>query len=199
MRNSYLAIVVLLGSAGTVAAQSESQEEIPSGHEVDVSLSNDTLELKYLTGGKKVGVQDSRFSGAFFLSEDRDIVLSAGLTFPLDFNFGRLSLLAGPQVYAALLNEENNDVMALSVGAELRFVISEKRDFAVAGHAYYAPDILTFGSADNLTDFSAQAEIEIAKQMKAFVGMRWFELDLTAGGGTQTLQDEVYVGLGYRF
>lgn len=199
MRNHYFAIVILMSVAGTVAAQSESQEMIPSGHEIDVALSNDTLELKYLAGGKKVGVENSRFSGAFFLSEDRDIVLSAGLVFPLDFNFGRLSVLAGPQVYAALLNQENNDVMAVSLGAELRFVINEKRDFALAGHAYYAPDILTFGSADNLTDFSAQAELEIAKQMKGFVGMRWFELDLTEGGGTQTLQDEVYVGLGYRF
>ena len=199
MRSTYLVIALLMGVVGTAAAQSESQEEIPSGHEVDVALSNDTLELRYITGGKKLGVEDSRFSGAFFLSEDRDIVLSGGLVFPLDFNFGRLSVLAGPQVYAALLNEENNDVMAVSLGAELRFVINEKRDFAVAGRAYYAPDILTFGSADNLTDFSAQAEIEIADQMKAFAGMRWFELDLTEGGGTQTLQDEVFVGLGYRF
>lgn len=199
MRNIYLAIAVLMGAASTAFAQSESEQQIPSGHEVDVALSNDTLEMKYVTGGSQVGVENSRFAGAFFLSEDRDIVLSAGLTFPLDFNFGRLSLLAGPQVYAALLNEENNDVMAVSVGAELRFVINEKRDFAIAGHAYYAPDILTFGSADNLTDFSAQAEIAIADRMKAFAGMRWFELDLTEGGGTQTLQDEVFVGLGYRF
>ena len=197
MRNISFAIVLLVATAGTAAAQS--QEQIPTGHELDVALSNDTLELKYITSGSKVGVEDSRFSGAFFLSEDRDIVLSAGLVFPLDFNFGRLSLLVGPQVYAALLNEENNDVMAVSLGAELRFVINEARDFAIAGHAYYAPDIITFGSADNLTDFSAQAEIQIAEQMKAFAGMRWFEFDLTEGGGTQTLQDEVYVGLGYRF
>jgi hypothetical protein len=199
MCSKYLLIVALMGVVGTAAAQSESQEQIPSGHEVDVALSNDTLELKYISGGETVGVDNSRFSGAFFLSEDRDIVLSGGLAFPLDFDFGRLSMLAGPKVYAALLNEENNDVMALSLGVELRFVINERRNLAVAGHAYYAPDILTFGSADNLTDFSAQAEIEIASQMKAFAGMRWFELDLTSGGGTQTLQDEVFVGLGYRF
>jgi len=194
-----LGFLVLMMAAGNAAAQSENPGDIPSGHEAQVQLSNDTLQLKYLSSGQKFGVDKSRFSGAFFLSEDRDIVLSAGLVFPVDFDFGRLSVLIGPQLYAALLNEENNDVMALSLGAELRFVIDRDLDLAVAGYAYYAPDIVTFGSADSLTDLSAQVEIPFSKQMKGFAGMRWFEFDLTEGGGSQTLQEEIFVGLGYRF
>ncbi|WP_157994418.1 YfaZ family outer membrane protein [Peristeroidobacter agariperforans] len=196
---SCLGFLVLMGAAGSAAAQSENPGDIPTGHEAQVQLSNDTLQLKYISGGKKVGVDNSRFSGAFFLSEERDIVLSAGLVFPVDFDFGRLSVLVGPQAYAALLNDENNDVMALSLGAELRFVLDKDLDLAVAGHAYYAPDIMTFGSADSLTDLSAQVEIPLSDQMKGFAGMRWFEFDLTEGGGTQTLQEEIFVGIGYRF
>lgn len=196
---SCLGFLLLMAAAGSAVAQSENPGDIPTGHEAQVQLSNDTLQLKYIASGDKVGVDNSRFQGAFFLSEDRDIVLSAGLVFPVGFDFGRLSVLIGPQVYAALLNEENNDVMAVSLGAELRFVIDKDLDLAVAGYAYYAPDILTFGSADNLTDLSAQVEIPLSKQMKGFAGMRWFEFDLTEGGGTQTLQEEVFVGLGYRF
>ena len=164
-----------------------------------MQASNDTLQLKYLSSGKKVGVTNSRFSGAFFLSEDRDIVLSAGLVFPVDYNFGRLSVLIGPQVYAALLHEENNDVVAMSLGAEMRFVLDKDLDLAVAGYAYYAPDILTFGSADQLSDLSAQLEIPLSKELKGFAGYRWFRFDLTEGGGRQTLQNQLFVGLGYRF
>ena len=29
--------------------------------------------------------------------------------------------------------------------------------------------------------------------------MRWFEFDLTDGSGERTLQEEVFVGVGYRF
>ncbi|MFC4313638.1 YfaZ family outer membrane protein [Steroidobacter flavus] len=202
MRNNKLAIILLMGVAGSAAAQtSDKPGDIPStnSHEIDVALSNDTLQLKYIGSGNKVGVSNSRFSGAFFLSENRDIVLSAGLVFPVDFNFGRLSVLIGPQAYAALLNEENNDVMALSLGAELRFVLDKDLDFAIAGWGYYAPDILTFGSADKLTDLGVQAEIPLSKQMKGFAGFRWFEFDLTQGQGKNKLQDELYVGLGYRF
>ena len=195
---SCLGLLVLMGVVGSAAAQ-EKSGDIPTGREGQVQLSNDTLQLKYISGGKKVGVDNSRLSGAFFLSEERDIVLSAGLTFPVDFDFGRLSVLIGPQAYAALLNDENNDVMALSLGAELRFVLDKDLDLAVAGYAYYAPDITTFGSADSLTDLSAQVEIPLSDQIKGFAGMRWFEFDLTEGGGTQTLQEEIFVGIGYRF
>lgn len=165
----------------------------------ELALSNDTLQLRYETGGGAVGVDRSRLSGAFFLSEERDIVLSAGLAFPANIDLGPLSVAVGPQVYAALLEEENNDVMSVSVGAQVRFLLNRRMDLALAGHAYYAPDILTFGSADNLTDLSARAEIGLGPRVIAFGGMRWFEFDLTEGGGERTLQEEVFVGFGYRF
>jgi hypothetical protein len=166
---------------------------------IELALSNDTLQLRYESRGEMVGVEDSRFSGAFFLSEERDIVLSAGLAFPAPMDLGRLSVMAGPQIYAALLEEENNDVMATSIGAQVRFEIDRRLGLAVAGHAYYAPDILTFGSADNLTDLGARVELDLGPRITAFGGMRWFEFDLTEGGGERTLQEEVFVGFGYNF
>jgi hypothetical protein len=39
----------------------------------------------------------------------------------------------------------------------------------------------------------------LGSQVTAFGGMRWFEFDLTEGGGERTLQEEVFVGIGYHF
>lgn len=184
-----------------LAASSVHAQETEVGRpNAEIALSNDTLQLKYISGGDVVGVdRRSQFSGAFFLSEERDIVLSGGLLFPADLDLGRLSILFGPQLYAALLEEENNDVMAMSVGTELRFLLNRSLGLAIAGHAFYSPDILTFGSADNLTDLGARVELAVAPRLIAFGGMRWFEFDLTEGGGERTLQEEVFVGFGYRF
>ena len=102
-------------------------------------------------------------------------------------------------MYAALLNEENNDVLSITLGTEVRFLLNRSSNLAIVGRAFYGPDILTFGSADNLTDLSARVELEIAPRVVAFGGMRWFEFDLTEGQGEQTLQEEVFVGAGYRF
>ena len=124
---------------------------------------------------------------------------SAGLLFPSTLDLGRLSIVFGPQLYAALLEDENNDVMSLSVGTEMRLLLNRRMNLALAGHAYYAPDILTFGSADNLTDLGARLELGIAPRLIAFGGMRWFEFDLVDGSGERTLQEELFAGFGYRF
>lgn len=192
-----IATPLLLFLAGTscVFAQERDETRDATG---EVALSNDTLELRYIGGGEGISSASSHLAGAFFLSEQRDIVLSAALMFP-GFDAGRLSILFGPQVYAALLDEDNNDVLSLTVGLEARFMIERKWGLAVSGKAFYGPDILTFGTADNLTDLSARVEMQVAPRLQAFAGMRWFEFDLTQGAGTTTLMEEIFVGAGYRF
>ena len=180
------------------ASQAIAQRDTRAGSTAEFALSNDTLQLRYLGSGNMVGVQGSKFTGGVFLGEERDFVLNAGLLFPADLGIRRLHISSGPQLYAALLQEENDDVMAVSVGTEVRFFIDPSRGLAVSGQAYYAPDILTFGAADNHTDLSARVEMGVAEQ-QAFADMRWFEFDLTDGSGERTQQEEVFVGVGYRF
>jgi hypothetical protein len=194
-RLTLLIMAPLLFAAGQAVAQRDTRVDSAA----EVALSNDTLQLRYIGTGNRIGVQGSQFTGGVFLGEERDFVLSGGLLFPVDLGVRRLDISFGPQVYAALLQEENDDVMAVSVGAEVRFLIDPARRLAISGQAYYAPDILTFGTADNLTDLSARVELGVAEQLLAFAGMRWFQFDLTDGSGERTLQEEAFVGLGYRF
>jgi len=200
---SAIAAVVMSSFALAAHAQSRSASDDGGGQRAEVALSNETLELRYVGSDGQVG-GGGQINGAFFLSEERDIVLSGGVMFPAalpdDLTVGqRLTLRFGPQVYAALLQEENNDVLAMSVGVQARFLVNRRMGLSVAGHAFYAPDILTFGTADNLTDLGARVELQVGPELVAFGGMRWFEFDLTEGGGTTTLQDELFFGVGYRF
>jgi hypothetical protein len=189
------AITLLLLSGRSIAQDAKSEADSVA----EIALSDETLQLRYIDTGDYVGVEGSRLAGAFFLSEDRDVVLSAGLQFPTDFDLGPLSFTFGPQLYAALLDEENSDVMAISIGAEVRLDVIPSLGLAIAGHAYYAPDVLTFGSGDNLTDLSARLEVGLADSVTLFGGMRWFEFDLIEGAGKRTLQEELFAGFGYRF
>jgi hypothetical protein len=188
--------LVLFAAGGAIAQQSDSQQA-----RAEIALSNDTLQMRYLGSGSATGVGGSKIAGTFFLSEQRDIVLSGALLIPADIDVGSgaLSILIGPQAYAALLEDENSDVMSLTLGAELRLLLNRRLRLALSGQAFYGPDILTFGSADSLTDLSARVEMNVAPRLMAFGGMRWFEFDLTEGGGTRTLQEELFVGVGYRF
>jgi hypothetical protein len=193
-------ITLLIVAPLLLAATQAIAQRVPrADSSAELALSNDTMQLRYIGSGNPVGVQGSELTGGVFLGEQRDFVLNAGLLFPADLGIRRLDVSFGPQAYAALLQEENDDVMAVSVGTQVRFFLDPDRGLAVSGQAYYAPDILTFGTADNLTDLSARVEMRVAEQLQAFAGMRWFEFDLTDGSGERTLQEEVFVGVGYRF
>ena len=187
-------IATLALLVGVPAAAQQIEETVQPSAEL--ALSNDTLSVRYVSEMKPT--DDSRYLGGVFLGEERDVVLNAAMMFGVDLG-RRFDFSVGPQLYAALLRDENQDVMALSLGGEIRFYFDPQRRFAVSGQAFYAPDILAFGSADNLTDLSARAEMQVSERVMAFAGMRWFEFDLVDGGGERTLQEEVFVGLGYRF
>jgi hypothetical protein len=190
---SFMALLLL--SNKSIAQETEPEEDSIA----EIALSEEALQLRYIDTGDYFGVDGSQLSGTFFLSEARDVVLSAGVQLPADFDLGPLSFTFGPQLYAALLDEENSDVMAITIGTEVRLDVAPSYGFAVTGQAYYAPDVLTFGSADNLVDLSARVEFGLADRLIVFGGLRLFEFDLTEGEGERTLQDEVFVGFGYRF
>jgi hypothetical protein len=191
-------IVTACGWALIGTGALHAQERAASGADrpaAEIALSDQTLQLRYLTGGDSVNVDDAALTYGVFLSEARDVVLSADLQFPTDFNLGRrLAITLGPQVYAALLEEENNDVVALAVGAQARYAIAPDRDLALVGRAYYSPDILTFGSADNLIDLEARLEMRLAKRLTGFAGFRWFEMDLLMRQD-RDLQNEPFAGI----
>jgi hypothetical protein len=194
--------LLVTATAGLVAAAAPARAQDLVGDRAvgEIALSDETLQLRYRDAGRNVDVgRGGRASGSFFLSEQRDIVLSGDLLFPAQLGFDRLQLLFGPRAYAALLEDEDTDVFAVSLGVEMRYVIDRGSGLAIAGQAFYAPDILTFGTADNLTDLSARVELQVQPRLTVFGGMRWFEFDLTEGMGERTLQEELFVGLGYRF
>jgi hypothetical protein len=197
MRIPVAACAILLAVS---AAPARAQDLVGERAVGEVSLSDESLQLRYRDAGRNVDVgRGGRASGALFLSEDRDIVLNGDLLFPAQLSFDRLQLLFGPRAYAALLEDENTDVFAVSLGVEMRFLIDPGSGLAVAGQAFYAPDILTFGTADNLTDLSARVELQLQPRVTVFGGMRWFEFDLIDDLGTRTLQEELFAGLSWSF
>jgi hypothetical protein len=192
MRFSTLAFLTAsVIAAGALHAQQASEDLTRA---VELSLSDEAGELRYRSPTSIAGQENTEVSYALFLSEDRDLVGSAALLFDTDLDFGPLQFRLGPQAYAALLDEENEDVFALAIGASVRFDIIKSRGIAVVGSANWSPDILTFGSADNLTDFMARAEMRLSDRVTGFAGYRWFRLDLTMRE-RNTLQNELFAGI----
>jgi hypothetical protein len=165
----------------------------------ELQASSRAIEAHYQTPTSFGGMPNSALDYGLFLSEDRDIVATAGLLMDSTLNFGwrPLQVRFGPKAYAALLSERNTDTFALSIGVQARYELVPSRKIAIAGHAYYAPDILTFGSADRVTDLMARGELGLADQLIVFGGWRWFRMDLT-DQPNRDLQNQLFAGVRWR-
>jgi hypothetical protein len=199
MRRSWTGLLIFPYLAAAPAASA--QDLVGDSAVGEISFTDDTMQLRYRDAGRNIDLgRGSRASAAIFLSEARDLVFFGDLLFPADIGSEQLQLIFGPRMYAALLEDENNDVLSLSLGGEARFELTSK--LAVAAQAFYAPDILTFGTADSLTDLSARLEYELQPRLNVFGGMRWFEFELIEeidGSDERTLQEELFAGMSWRF
>jgi hypothetical protein len=179
-------------ASGLVASLAGAQNA-PERRALELALSDETAQLRYIDPQEILGRGNSEISYTLFLSEDRDVVGSAAAMMDTNLSVGSFNIRVGPQGYIGLLSEENNDVFALAFGVDARLSLARNRGLAIYGSAYWSPDVLTFGSADNLTDFMARAEAQLTDRLLGFAGYRWFELD-QLDRQDRKLQNQIFVG-----
>lgn len=166
----------------------------------EIALSDESIQLRYLRlqDRSDIGNAPGELGFGLFWTENRDFVASSNYFVEASrLRFNRLTLMAGPVAYAAMLNTENTDVFALALGAEARFELLRRQELDIVGRAAYAPDILTFGSADQLWDVTARAELPLTDRIIGFGGYRLFEIDLLQG--TNELEESIHLGIRYEF
>ncbi len=67
---------------------------------------------------------------------------------------------------------------------------------AMVGNIFYAPDILTFGDADDVLDFNVRYEVQFIPRAVGLVGYRLLDFDRDEAGDDEIVEN---VQLGLRF
>jgi hypothetical protein len=182
------------------AAVLHAQEPRPPGAAsfVEAAAGNSVLQLRYLTPSTILGTRSDLDYG-FLFTEDRDLIGSGALMFHTDLNvIPRLTIEVGPQGYLALLAaQQKTDVFAVAFGASARYELLPRWGIAAFGSGFYSPGVLTFGSAHNLYDFTAGAEVRFMPRLTGVGGYRWLKFT-TVGEPDIRVQNEVFVGLKWR-
>jgi hypothetical protein len=163
-------------------------------HAVAGYVSDDALHVQY---ERELRIEDfgplEARVGVFY-NEDRDLIATVdALTRLGETEIGRnLRVRVGTRAYGAFLNVENQDIFGMSVGGEAEYFFSRDGGTSIALTAFYAPDILTFGEADNFTDVSLRLQTRLRQGTDLFVGVRSFEIDTTLGD--REVDDNLHVG-----
>jgi len=165
---------------------------------IDATIGNEVLQLRYLTDSPLRDVKSNLDYGVL-LSESREFVGSAAWMFETDLNvLPRLRFQVGPQGYLGLLAaQQKTDVFAVALGANARYDLIRRIGLAAFGSGFYSPGVLTFGSAHNLYDFTAGAEIRLASRLTGMAGYRWLKFTLV-NEPDEKVANELFAGVRWR-
>ena len=192
-----LAAMVLAVPLCALAQQGQNQPRAvrTTDHAIQVYISEDALQAQYIRDLDVDELGTTEVKLGVFYNEDRDLLAIGDLLLPVGEvrdQPHRLEFRVGSRVYGAFLANENEDVFGVSVGGEARYFIGQRRSTAVVLSAFYAPDILTFGAADNVADVSLRLETRLNDGTNIFVGYRALEIDVVPVD--RELDDNLHIG-----
>jgi YfaZ precursor len=179
------------------------EEPLPAGvtRAAEGTVGNDIAQLTYYSPNPINGVQGALDYGAL-LATNRQFIASTALLFRTDLGmFSYVQLDVGPKAYLALLENTGtakNDVAAIALGASARVDLYPPWGVAVFGSFFYSPNVLTFGSANNIYDLAAGGEARLTSQVVALGGYRWLKFNLS-GESNNRLSNELFVGIRWQF
>jgi hypothetical protein len=184
------------------AARVERAERPPQLRQIELAVTDDTLQGKFLTDAGIVGLGGNTIGLGLLLSDDRDFVgsvefLAPGVLRRLLPDFLQVSL--GARGLVGLLDDPDDDVIGIAPGvaARVRLPLGGPPMY-IAGDFFYAPDILTFGDADSVMDFNVRYELQFLENTTGFVGYRLLHFD-REHGGKDDIVDTLNVGLRFAF
>jgi len=190
------------------AAQERTVDKVAdSVHSVDSSVeayvSGKTIDVQYYRELRIDGVGPVQASAGILYNEQRDLVgVFDALWYMGDQARQReIEVSIGTRVFAAFLNQENEDTLGVGFGGEAEWFFNQKRRTSLRLSAFYAPDILTFGIANNIRDYALDLRTRVGDRSFAFVGFRHLEVDTVseAVSGNRNLDDEVHIGFRWTF
>ena len=186
------------GAGGNGAASATGLTE--PAPQIEAAITGDALQARYLTDAGLVGLPGNRVGFGLLFTDERDIVGSAELMAPgllEDFLPGFVSLSLGGKALLGMLDDPDDESFGFLPGAQarVRLPFGNTPMFAV-GNIFFAPDILTFGDAEEIIDFEVRYEVQFLERTTGFVGYRVLNFEREDDG-----EDKIVNGLqvGLRF
>src|SRR3569833_1257901 len=196
MKIWWMAPVIGCVLLGTTPAEAQTPLAQPGARAVDATIGNEVLQLRYLGAAPPLSGVGGNLDFGALLTESREFDATAAWMFDTNFvPLRRLRLQVGPRADLAwLATGSKTQVFALGISAAARYELIERLGLSAFGSAAYSPGVLTFGSAHNLYDFTAGAEIRLAGRLYALGGYRLFKFTLV-NEPDERLTNEVFAGV----
>lgn len=170
---------------------------------VIATLGSDNARFFYSTEmwGQQAGPVELE-TGLFF-NEDNSYLLNVGMMLRNDTMDSPFVFSIGGRGYFATVNEKDTNqeykVASLALGAELLYVPDNLGGIGLGVAYYYAPDILSGGDSQGLSELGLMIDYQLTPQANIFAGYRKIDIDIKVVDREVELTSGFYFGLGIRY
>jgi hypothetical protein len=179
-------LVVLLFCFGSVQAGG-----------LDLGISKDSAYLVYLTKADSLGYGGADIGFGLFYTEDSDylataevMVVGSSISQRQDLEFG-----VGIKGYAGALDEPDENIYALALGAQARYVLPSSIPMGIVLEGFYAPGITSFGETERMREASLRYEIQVVPNTLGYVGYRMMKAEIKDYEDDVDLDENFHVGI----
>jgi len=166
----------------------------------DIKLANEMAEFTYLTESSTFGYGGADIGFGVLFTENDDYQLNAKLMISgnpagnnKSFQFG-----VGGKLMFVTLDAANEDVGALAIAGQARYIIPSSTPIAFLAGVAYAPSITAFSGADAYAEYEFAIELEVTPSARAYLGYRKMQYEFE-NGADFILDEGAHIGIKFDF
>jgi hypothetical protein len=172
-----------------------------SADSLDINLSDKSAQFKYSSrinsnteGRNEAGV-------GFLYNDDDNYLFETDLLF-IDVAGTRspgLEIGVGPRLYLARDDASDSNAAAVGIGVQFRFKpqFAPRVNFSAA--AYYAPGIVSFADAENMSEVGVTIGYEVIPTASIYLGYRYISVDLEMVSEKVDIDKTGMIGMKFTF
>lgn len=184
-----LMTVVLCLYAGVASAQTTQRA-------FDINLNDDVVAADF---GWRLGGRQLHAGVGWLHNQDRGDVVHFAMHLVDAAASGADTLQAGLGLRLVYANpdESSLDGGAVALGGFARYVLPNANRFHIAGHLYYAPDVVSFGDVSEYYEVGARIGYNVIRDADVYLGVRSVKTDYELGD--LSFDSGLHVGFQFRF
>lgn len=165
--------------------------------ELDLNLNDDAARLSYAWD---VSPRNLRLDAGWLHHQDRGDVIHVGLHLTGEASAGSNPVVGGLGGKIFVINPDGTslDATVLGIGGFVRYTLPTWDRFNVYGHAYFAPDVLSFGDGDRYQEIEARIGYNVLREADIYLGVRYSNIEFDPFGDV-TMDNGLHAGIQLRF
>ncbi|MDH5764934.1 MAG: YfaZ family protein [Gammaproteobacteria bacterium] len=170
---------------------------------LDLRLANETAEIMYLTESSTFGYGGADIGLGYLFNEGDDFIISGQAMITGHSAGNNRSLQFGVGVKLAMISIDrppvNEDVGALAVGGQIRYLFPSSTPVAILAEGFIAPEVVSFSGADRYWEYRFAVELEVTPSARAYIGYRKIGVELLNIVPEFEIDDQAHIGVKFEF